>query len=251
MLNKSYNSQKTWEKFTATMTVDSIVDNVRHPAIFQQEIAEYLNGILNGKGKVIEVGCEAGVTSFLLNADERCFFDLNSDIIGKSKKVHKILCKDHDRDSFVVGNMFNMPFEDEYFDLTFNSGVAEHFSSDEVVAMLKEMARVTKPNGKVVVAIPNHYCPVYRSAYLWGGVLDFLHIKKWQWPKENKYYDFRQEITQVEGLIFENRITLSKKSIWNWWGWIFIFVKFIFQFIDRFSPFEGYLTVITMKKKQK
>lgn len=251
MSNRSYNQKEVWEEFTSAMTVESIVNNVHHPAIFQQELAGYLNGILHDKGKVIEVGCEAGVTSFLLNTNERCFFDLDEGIIAKSKEAHEILCKDHDRDKFVVGNMFDMPFEDDYFDLTFNAGVLEHFSRTEVVAALKEMERVTKSNGKVVVAIPNHYCPVYRLAYLVGIFLDFLHIRKWPWPKENKYYDFREEIAEVDSLVFENRMTLSKKSIWNWLGGVFILARFLLMLIDKFHPFEGYLTVITMRKKQK
>lgn len=249
-MNKSYNKMEIWEEYTAKMTVDSIVDSVQHPAIFQIELSEYLNNILGGKGKVIEVGCEAGVTSFLLDADERCFFDLDSGIIEKSKKAHDILFKDVNSDSYVVGNMFDMPFEDGYFDLTFNAGVLEHFSSDEVVEALKEMRRITKPGGKVVVAIPNHHCAVYRTAYLLCIFLDFLHIRKFPWPRANKYYDLRREMERAEGLCFESRITMSKESIWQWWGRKCLFpVRFFFKTIDKFKPFEGYLTVITMTKE--
>ena len=247
--NKSYNEKEIWLKFTETMTENSIIDSVHHPAIFQIELAEYLNKILAGKGKAIEVGCEEGVTSFLLECDARVFFDLNEDIVNKASKAHKILCPNKCEDSFIVGDMFEMPFEDNEFDLVFNAGVLEHFSSDEVVNALEQMARITKPNGKIVVAIPNHYCIVYRIAYLFGIFLDFLHIKTWKWPRENKYYDLRSEIEKTQNLILENRFTLSKKSIWNWCGGVLFPLKIFFKCIDKFCPFEGYLTVLTIAKK--
>lgn len=207
--------ENIWKEHTSSMTVDSIIDSYHNPAIFQKELSDYLNKMLNGKGKAIEVGCEQGITSFLLDCEERCFFDFNEDILEKDREAHKILQPERIKDTFVQGDMFDMPFADNTFDIVFNAGVLEHYQSDEIVHALKEMGRISK--GKIVVAIPNHFCIVYRSAYLFGMLLDRLKIKKWVYPPEHKFYDLCEEIERA-GLILEKRIVMSKKSIWIWWG---------------------------------
>lgn len=247
--SKSYNQEIMWEEHTLGMSPESIVDNIRHPSAFQTELSAYLNDELGGKGSVIEAGCESGVTSFLLNCDKRCFLDLNSQIIEKVKSAHLIFQPERDEDIFVAGDLFNMPFEDNTFDVCFNAGVLEHFSSDEIVCALREMKRVVKKSGLIVVAIPNHYCGVYRSAYLYGLILDKLGIRKWEWPRENKYYDLRREIKKA-GLLADDRMTLSKDSIWNWWGGRrYLLIRTVFRLVDMIKPFDGYLTVLPMRKE--
>ncbi len=231
------------------MTPESIVENVKNPAMFQVELSDYINALLHNRGKVIEVGCESGVTSFLLNCDEKCFFDLNEDIIHKVEKAHRIIMDDVCRDSFVVGDMFDMPFKEESFDIAFNAGVLEHFSSAEIEEALREMARVTKRKGYVIVAIPNHYCYVYRSAYLYGQFLDGLRIRRWEWPKENKYFDLSEEGKKA-GLKLEKRIVMSKDSIWKWWGGRrYILVRMLLRFVNSIIPCEGYLTTLVFTKE--
>lgn len=58
----------------------------------------------------------------------------------------------------ICGDMFAIPFSDETFHLTFNSGVIENYdSADRRRMILKEMSRVTKRNGFVSVMIPNKF----------------------------------------------------------------------------------------------
>jgi SAM-dependent methyltransferase len=57
----------------------------------------------------------------------------------------------------VVGDITSMPFPDASFDVTFNQGVVEHTGGRHADA-IREMARVTRPGGKVVVTVPNAYC---------------------------------------------------------------------------------------------
>lgn len=61
-----------------------------------------------------------------------------------------------DNGHFKVGNIFEMPFVDGSFDVTFNEGVVEHFV--DFRDAISEMIRVAKPGGKVIVAVPNWYC---------------------------------------------------------------------------------------------
>ena len=58
--------------------------------------------------------------------------------------------------SFKQDDIFQLSFPDDAFDVVFNQGVIEHFEDSE--AALREMIRVAKPGGKVIVGVPIWYC---------------------------------------------------------------------------------------------
>ena len=64
----------------------------------------------------------------------------------------------------VQGNVLNLPFEDETFDLVFSCGVLEYVPLDDG---LREMHRVLKPSGRLV------FIPV-KPGFV-GAVLEFLY----------------------------------------------------------------------------
>jgi SAM-dependent methyltransferase len=66
----------------------------------------------------------------------------------------------------VQGSILDLPFEDDSFDVTWNAGVVEHFEGEEQLRALREMLRVTRPEGRVVVAVP------------WAGAGIYLRAKK-------------------------------------------------------------------------
>lgn len=53
------------------------------------------------------------------------------------------------------GTIFQLPFPDESFDGVYNLGVMEHFTKDEIQAILREFRRVLKPGGKVLLFWPH------------------------------------------------------------------------------------------------
>ena len=52
-------------------------------------------------------------------------------------------------------DILDLPFEDNAFDGTYSLGVVEHFSHEQIVAIFKELHRVTRPGGKIVVFWPH------------------------------------------------------------------------------------------------
>lgn len=58
--------------------------------------------------------------------------------------------------SFEEGDIFDLPFSGNTFDVAFNEGVIEHFLNYRDA--VDEMVRVTKPGGKVIISVPNWYC---------------------------------------------------------------------------------------------
>jgi len=57
----------------------------------------------------------------------------------------------------------SLPFRDGSFDFVWNAGVLEHFEDADVLQVLREMRRVTKPGGVVLAVVPNRYYFWYQA----------------------------------------------------------------------------------------
>lgn len=240
----SGNQESEWKKHAEKIHVDGIVAGYENPSLFQTELAAFINSICRNSNysRVIEVGCESGTTNMLLeNSLEKHFLDLNDEIL---EKVELACERIGVQGKFLHMDMFSMDCANESYDLVFNSGVVEHFDQVERAQLLKEYARILKPNGTMVLAIPNHYSLPYRSAYIVKKKL--LGGYKWPWPEEYKIYNLSEEIEDNE-LRLVMRKTMAKQTVFNFWRF-FRPVKWVFQLLDYFVSYEGYLTVLVIKK---
>ena len=103
--------------------------------------------------RVLDVGCGTGYTTFrVLNLTDVCEvvgLDMNPVQLNKAvKNLHSKKAKL----SISRGDAENLPFVEESFDTVISIGAIEYFPDSEKV--LKELARVTNPNGKVIVGGP-------------------------------------------------------------------------------------------------
>jgi ubiquinone/menaquinone biosynthesis C-methylase UbiE len=232
--------EEIWINHIKDVTIENVISAYNNPAIFQKELVSLIDKENMKNKKIIEVGCELGVTSMLLSDDfNKTLLDLNPIAIAKTKEAHKKLNK---KSEFIVADMFHMPIRDNQFDIVFNAGVIEHFNKEDRTKALKEYSRILKDNGVMFIAFPNHYSVPYRIAYIIRKIL-----KRWIYPDEYKMYDLIDEIKSAN-LILKCRVTLSKKSVMTWLDFMPP-LKWLFQFIDIFYKFEGYLTVLEIKKK--
>ena len=95
-----------------------------------------------------------------------------------------------------------MPFQNNTFDFIYNSGVIEHFKDPMNVSAIKEMARVLKPTGRLLVILPNTYCLWYKVGK-WVSVM----MKNFEFGYEEDYSP-----TRLKNAIDSSRIRLLKKS---------------------------------------
>jgi len=103
--------------------------------------------------RVLDVGCGTGYTTWgVLNRRDVCevvCLDMNPVQLNRaSKNLHSKKAKL----SISRGDAENLPFVDESFDTVISVGAVEYFPDPEKV--LKELARVANPNGKIIVGGP-------------------------------------------------------------------------------------------------
>ncbi len=174
-------------------------------------------------GRLLDFGSGAKPYRALFSVDEYIGVD-----IEKSGHNHKNSLVD----VFYDGK--NLPFESSYFDSFFSSEVFEHvFNLPEI---LKEINRVMKPNGTVLITIPfaihEHEIPFDFARYSRFGIADLLTKSGFKISKIEPTNNYVQAIFQL--WIWYTSSLIVKKYKWltfiqllilvapvNILGWIF------------------------------
>lgn len=147
---------QTWDHYWKRIPVyDNVLDVLR--TIMNVQLRRYLEKKIAPASTTLEPGGgSAYVSAMLADKGHRSYaMDYASAplrIAREQLKSNAIL---------VQGDLFNIPFADESFDLTFNNSTMEHFKNP--LEGVTEMARVTKKGGYVFVGVPFTYGPL--SAY--------------------------------------------------------------------------------------
>jgi SAM-dependent methyltransferase len=116
---------------------------------------------------VLEVGCGVGTIANL-------FVEAGADTYGIDLPGLSAFWarEGNDPRRFVSGDATNLPFSDNYFDVVYSMGVIEHIgtaighctlASDyetKRAQFARELVRVTKPGGRIVVSCPNKSFPI-------------------------------------------------------------------------------------------
>lgn len=137
--------------------------------------------------RILDAGCGTGAVTRkmaqLVSPKEVYGLDINPLFIDSAKKLAENEGIENIR--FEQGDIDNLPYEDNYFDLSYCRGVLMHVN--DPVKTVSEMARVTKPGGIVAVSDLDD-----------GGMIGFPHSTRFfdlwarfgQWRKEegeNRY----------------------------------------------------------------
>src|SRR3989304_2278602 len=105
--------------------------------------------------------------------------------------------------SWVIADGVSLGFKDDTFDKVFSISVLEHIPGDGDTRTMKELARVLKPGGRLVVTVP--YAVKYRSEYIEQDVYN-LHNGKGNNFHWSHYYDepaLRKKLIEGSGLVLE------------------------------------------------
>jgi len=101
---------------------------------------------------ILDAGCGDGRYVFALTGNKYCNVygcDFAEDRI---KQANKLSGEVDNR--FVVGNVLELPYGDNIFDVVLSVGVLHHLKNDEREQFFNEMIRVLKPGGRVFLTVP-------------------------------------------------------------------------------------------------
>jgi len=122
---------------------------------------------------ILEPGCGSGLMSaYLAEKNKITLLDLSENSLKIAKYNFN---KKNVKGEFIRGDLLKMPFKNNTFDVVWNQGVLEHFKYPS--RAMKEMIRVTKRGGYVVIFIPAFLSPLH---FIWI-FLKLLGLKK-LWP---------------------------------------------------------------------
>lgn len=158
---KKFNPEKTrreWDVYWSKKTnqverraYDLIARFYRY-ALIKPNLKWFIRKYFQPKAKLLHAGCGGGeVDTGIVNYAQVTAMDISPAAIQRYNQLHSKASKG------ILGNIMNIDVPNESFDGVYNLGVMEHFQKEEVIEILKEMARVIKPNGRLVLFWPPSY----------------------------------------------------------------------------------------------
>lgn len=125
-----------------------------HPTIYHPFVSALIPSDLKGK-TILDIGCGRGMWGYMINIlrDVRgakiIGLDLNEDYLSFVRK-HKIYTK------LIKADLLKkLPIESKSVDFIICSEVIEHIVKKDGEKLLKEIDRIIKPGGRIIVTTPN------------------------------------------------------------------------------------------------
>lgn len=158
----------------------------------RETIAEQLKGIIYNK--VLDVGCGTGLFTDCFKG-EYTGIDINEEYIKKARAYKK--------GTFKTGDATALQFEDETFDLVFTLGVLHHLDAGSREKMLKEMRRVCKTGGHILIV--DGLVPSNRL-----NIIGYVLAKLDRGPFKMRLSEFKKMLT---ALYSEGNINIAFNSL--------------------------------------
>jgi len=151
---KRTSQRNHWEKFWGEKAQGGGVQEVYSNA--DRVLRNLLSVTDLTRKHVLEVGAGTGRDSFQLIGEGAVVYQL--DYAENSLRILRAHAQELGVSvSLVRGDALALPFRDGSFDVVFHQGLLEHFQPSIAEALLRENVRVLKPNGYLLVDVPQRY----------------------------------------------------------------------------------------------
>lgn len=167
MINKKYSAKEIKGKYDEYADNYDLLSSISNILVFGRLRRELL---ARANGRVLEVGFGTGANlKYYPKSCKITALDLSGKMIEIAKtKAYKLERKIN----FHIGDAENMPFDNNSFDSVIDTLCVCTYPNP--VRALREMARVCKPNGKILL--------------LEHGISDYSFVKRLQVWRENRHY---------------------------------------------------------------
>ncbi len=155
--------------------------------------------------RVLELGCNQGFGTVIYaeNADGIKAVDTSAAAIEKARQHHA-----RDNIEYICLDSWTLPFEDDSFDLTVLLQVIEHIALDKLDIFLREIRRVTRADGQVIVSTPNRLIRLLPLQKPWNR----FHVKEYSARDLQQLLERYFEEVRVEGLFGTEQINAIERK---------------------------------------
>jgi len=151
-------SREVWESVWATSTIER--------PIHRRFIAA-VEDVMDVRGKrVLEVGCGSAVDSIELSRRGASAVAMDYSLRALWH-ASQYVSAGHVHVSLAAGDVFQLPFKSNTFDLVFSQGLIEHFTKPS--AAIREQIRVIRPGGLLCIDVPQTWSllTLYKRWHIW------------------------------------------------------------------------------------
>lgn len=148
--------------------------------------------------KILDAGC--GIGKFTYKISEISSGQvIGLDFSKESIEIARKKFKNRKNTSFVVGDIFRLPFPSDFFDLVVSTQVIEHLPKGSWSKALEEIKRVLKPKGKIILTVFNFD--------IWKKI--FSDKERFGSPSKVHYYNFSyKEFSRLLEKVFSENIEI-------------------------------------------
>lgn len=225
-----------WSKHYNINNLNGVIESIQTGDV--QIWAEELCKLILPGESCLEIGCGTGISSLWLAKNSRKATAL--DYTKSSVELVRAAASKLNLDIKTVqaDATKELPFNDREFDVIFQCGLLEHFSSEEQIALLKNWK---KYSSKMISMIPNSASIPYRI-----GKELLEKNGKWEYGLETPRHSLLKEFLSA-GIDVEKEFTIGTK-----WALSFlparhylkkIFTKLLKEGFDLDCMMQGYLLV--------
>ena len=156
---KALKEEKEWDEYwtkkqTASQTIYRFIASFYRQYIIKRSLNHFIESEFKNNAKLLHAGSGSGqVDEDIIKKYEITALDISSEAL----KLYKFY--NGNKAKLMLASIFDIKARPSTFDGIYNLGVMEHFTKEEDVKILKELHRVLKPNGKIVLFWPPRFGP--------------------------------------------------------------------------------------------
>ena len=155
--------------------------------IIEAFVKQICDQITDHRPQILDVGCGTGANLTMLSRYGQAEgVDISPDALA--------FCRERGLEHLKLGAAEALPYEDSHFDLVTALDVVEHMDDD--LAGLREMHRVLRPRGHVLLFVPTFM-------WLWGVQDDVSHHRR------------RYRLPELEGVVRQAGFTVERTTYAN------------------------------------
>lgn len=188
---------------------------------------------------VLEIGCGSGIDTNIMAVENPDIKFFCMDVSGNSLSLtRKVSTKLKNKIYVTRGNVNQLFYKKESFDLIFSQGLVEHFSDPD--RMINEQLYVLKNGGILVINVPQRY-----TGYT---LMKHWKMKKgsWKWIGETEYSYSRLKRLGRRYRLHE--VEVFGYQYWSsWWEPVFV-LRDLYDKFHRRNRWKEKMVFLAMKK---